>query len=169
MPVERRRAVPLVPRGGLVRDVADDYYLPRCSLEAAEAFAHARELAAPGAPRVALAGAERSFESHFLPAAGARARVVVSSKRLRGAVELLGPSTAPNGEPALRVRALAGTSFAELLRAVHATGAEFMPFSCPTADAISLGGALAVNTHSRTSSTYGGLFAEHVLGFRLVT
>jgi FAD/FMN-containing dehydrogenase len=161
-----RRAVSLAPRGGSCRGEADVYFLPASTAEAAEAFARARDLAP--APSVTLAGAERSFESHFLPASKATPRIVVSSKRLRGGVELLGETETEQGERALRVRALGGTSFAELLRAVHETGAEFMPFSCPTADAISLGGALAVNTHSRSSSTYGGLFADHVRRFRLV-
>jgi hypothetical protein len=43
-----------------------------------------------------------------------------------------------------------------------------MPFSAPTAEAISLGGALAANTHSRSSATYGGFFADRVRWFRLV-
>jgi FAD/FMN-containing dehydrogenase len=42
-----------------------------------------------------------------------------------------------------------------------------MPFSCPTSEAISLGGALGANTHGRTTDTYGGFFADHVTGFRL--
>ena len=163
-----RRAVRLAPRGGSKTGSADVCFFPESSAQAAEAFARARDLTPGRTPSVTLAGAERSFESHFLPPSKAMPSVVVSSKRLRGGITLLGEAPTASGERALRVRALGGTSFAELLRAVHATGAQFMPFSCPTADAISLGGALAVNTHSRSSCTYGGLFAEHVRRFVLV-
>jgi FAD/FMN-containing dehydrogenase len=166
--LELRRAVLLAPRGGSVKHRADFVFLPASTEQTLEAFERARRLAPKGELGVTLAGAERSFEAHFVPKAGARPSIVVSSKRLRGGVELLGEAPTERGEPALRVRALAGTSFGELLRAVHATGGEFMPFSCPTAEAISLAGALAVNTHGRTSSTYGGLFADHVRRFRLV-
>ena len=165
--LELRRSVALTPRGGTAVSHADFQLLPASTPSAAEAFAKARELTRGRRLAVTLAGAERSFESHFLPRGDAAPSVVVSSKRLRGRVELLGRRAGADGE-VLRVRALAGTSFGELCQTVHATGAEFMPFSCPTAEAISLGGALAVNTHGRTSSTYGGLFAEHVTAFRLV-
>jgi FAD/FMN-containing dehydrogenase len=169
MPVERRRRVSLTPRGGLAHAEADDYYLPRSEDEAREALELARGRAAAGEFALTLSGAERSFESHFLPVEQAGSRVLLSARRLRGDVCVLGQGTDASGEPVLRVRARAGTSFAELLRVVHASGADVMPFSCPTADAISLGGALAVNTHSRTSATYGGLFGERVRRFRLLS
>jgi FAD/FMN-containing dehydrogenase len=165
--LELRRSVALTPRGGTTPSRADFQLLPASPESAVEAFTRARELTRGRRLALTLAGAERSFESHFLPRGDADPSVVVSSKRLRGRVELLGKTTGADGD-VLRVSALAGTSFGELCQTVHATGAEFMPFSCPTAEAISLGGALAVNTHGRTSSTYGGLFAEHVTAFRLV-
>jgi FAD/FMN-containing dehydrogenase len=167
--LEVRRGVTLAPRGGARRGAADHYLLPRTAAEAARAVLHARELSPPGAPGgLTLAGAERSFEGHFVPGAAAAPRVVLSSKKLRGDVRVLGATTTRRGEPAVAVRALAGTSFGELVRAVRHAGFDAMPFSCPSAEAISLGGALAVNTHGRTSATYGGLFAEHVRRFTLL-
>jgi len=167
--LEIRRGVSLTTRGGSAQATADHYLLPRTEAEAELAMAAARRCLPQGARgALTLAGAERSFEAHFLPRAEGTPRVVVSSRRLRGEVRVLGDVTTPGGESALAVRALAGTSFGELLRAVKHAGFEAMPFSCPTADAISLGGALAVNTHSRTSLTYGGLFAQHVRRFTLL-
>ncbi|HEV8547992.1 MAG TPA: hypothetical protein VGQ57_03170 [Polyangiaceae bacterium] len=166
--LEVRRGVELATRGGSARATADYYLLPRSETEAALALAEARRRVPAGATAaLTFAGAERSFEAHFLPRA-VSPRVIVSSRRLRGDVQVLGTTTTTRGEPAVAVRALAGTSFGELLSAVKRAGFETMPFSCPTADAISLGGALAVNTHSRTSATYGGLFAEHVRRFTLL-
>ncbi|HEX6276068.1 MAG TPA: FAD-binding protein [Polyangiaceae bacterium] len=165
--LELRRAVALAPRGGAAGRRADVVLLPASEASAALAFARARELVGERRGGITLAGAERSLEAHFLPQSGAGPNAVVSSKRLRGRVEVLGTSPSEDGAM-LRVRALAGTSFGELCRAVQATGAEFMPFSAPTAEAISLGGALAVNAHARASSTHGGLFAKHVRSFRLV-
>lgn len=175
---EIRRGVTLTTRGGSARATADCFFLPRSEAEAVRAVEAVRRSVPDGTRgALTLAGTERSFEAHFLPcehAAPSAAsgnvtpRSVLSSRRLRGGVRVLGETTTPRGEPALRVRALAGTSFGELLRSVRHGGVEAMPFSCPTAEAISLGGALAVNTHSRTSATYGGLFAEHVRRFTLI-
>lgn len=164
-----RRRVRLAPRGSSTSGTADYYFLPRTSEEGARALAAAR-LLCPDNVRGALtlAGAERSFEGHFVPRDGVSPSVVVGGKRLRGDVRVLGETTTPEGAPAIVVRALAGTSFGELVRTLQRAGFDAMPFSCPTAEAISLGGALGVNTHSRTSATYGGLFAEHVRGFTLL-
>jgi hypothetical protein len=165
--LELRRDVRLTPRGGSSHGVARFVLLPASANGAATALERAAELGAtPGS--VALGGAERSFEAHFVPRSDVASGIVVSTKRLRGGVELLGTQRDAGGETVLRVRALAGTSFGELCRAVHGRNAEFMPFASPTAEAISLGGALAVNVHARTSSTHGGLFAERVRAFRLV-
>ncbi len=167
--LEVRHGVTLAPRGGSERGAADHYFLPRTSSEAARALLAARELAPKGARGgLTLAGAERSFEGHFVPCESAAPRSVLSSKRLRGQVRVLGPTATLRGEPAIAVRALAGTSFGELLREVRHVELDAMPFSCPSAEAISLGGALGVNTHGRTSATYGGLFAEHVRRFTLL-
>jgi hypothetical protein len=87
---------------------------------------------------------------------------------LRGVVVLPRPARNGDGAAALRVRVRAGSDFAELLAAVHGAGLDYMPHTCPTAASISLGGALAANTHGRTSQTYGGYFADHVPWFRLI-
>lgn len=167
--LEVRHGVTLSARGGSTRGVADHYFLPRRGAEAERALFEARALTPSGARGgLALAGAERSFEGHFVPCESAAPRVVLSSKRLRGEVRVLGPTTTARGESAVGVRALAGTSFGELVREVRRAGFDCMPFSCPSAEAISLGGAFAVNTHGRTSATYGGLFGEHVRRFTLL-
>ncbi|HTQ06769.1 MAG TPA: FAD-binding protein [Polyangiaceae bacterium] len=164
-----RRDVTLTPRGGSTSGTANYYFLPKNVEEVLRAVTHARELLVDGAPGgLTPAGAERSFEAHFVPRASVAPRVVLSSQKLRGDVRVLGETTTERGVPALAVRARAGTSFGELLGAVRAAGFYAMPFSCPTAEAISLGGALAVNTHGRMSATYGGLFAEHVRRFTLL-
>lgn len=130
---------------------------PRSTAEALSAF-ELVEARGPGTT-VTLSGARRSFEAHFVPSDPNG--VAISSERLRGATLRL------DGDRAL-ARALSGTSFAELLDAARHDGKTYMPRSAPTAEAISLGGALAANTHSRTSDTYGGFFADHVTWFRLV-
>ncbi len=147
----------LSTRGGLYSASVERLWAPRSSDEAVSAFHQAAE----SARAIALVGAQRSFEGHFLPPAGG---VAISSERLTGGVRILGPTEGG----ALRVRALSGTSFRELLAVVHGQGFDYMPYSCPTSEAISLGGALGTNTHGRTTDTYGGFFADHVTGFRLV-
>ncbi len=147
----------LSTRGGLYSASVERLWAPRSSEEAVSVFRQAAERSRA----IALVGAQRSFEGHFLPPAGG---VAISSERLTGDVRVLGK----NDDGSLRVRALAGTSFRELLAAVHGQGYDHMPFSCPTSEAISLGGALGTNTHGRTTDTYGGFFADHVTSFQLV-
>ncbi|HEV8247115.1 MAG TPA: FAD-binding protein, partial [Polyangiaceae bacterium] len=151
-------------RGGLCSASLERVLAPTCTDEAVKAFELARASGAVSAASITLLGARRSFEAHFLPPSDGEFRIGISSERLKGRALVL-----PNSEPGrLRVRTLAGNSFKELLAQVHASEGDYMPFSCPTADAISLGGALAVNTHGRTTDTYGGFFADHVPWFRLV-
>ncbi len=146
----------LITRGGLESTSVRELLLPATAEEASAILTQTQAA-------VTLVGAQRSFEGHFLPPYGADG-LCVGSERLRGGLKVGGKS--PSG--ALCVRALAGTSFGELLREVHAQAGDYMPYSCPTAEGISLGGALAVNTHGRTSDTYGGFFADHVRWFRVV-
>ncbi len=145
-------------RGGLESASVQRIATPRSTAEASDLLRDA------AASAVTLVGAQRSFEGHFLPPHSAAGALCLSSERLRGGARVVESSASGT----LRVRALAGTSFGELLAFVHAEAGDFMPFSCPTAEAISLGGALAVNTHGRTSDTYGGFFADRVRWFRLV-
>jgi FAD/FMN-containing dehydrogenase len=147
----------LETRGGLGSASVSRLLAPRDEDEARQAF----ELAAKAGTTLTLVGARRSFEAHFLPpSAGGLA---LASERLKGPVIVLGQR-----DGVLRVRSPAGNSFGELLASVHASAGDYMPFSCPTAASISLGGALAACTHGRTTDTYGGYFADRVTSFRLV-
>ncbi|PIP64910.1 hypothetical protein COU77_02565 [Candidatus Peregrinibacteria bacterium CG10_big_fil_rev_8_21_14_0_10_49_16] len=68
----------------------------------------------------------------------------------------------------VRITASAGLSFRELHQCMDTEKHMHMPFNVPTADRITLGGALAANTLSRSSSLHG-FFLDHVHAFTLVT
>ena len=163
VPEERGRA--LVPKGALVEGRPERVVYPRNEAEVERLF---EDWDRAGVPAVTCVGAERSFEGHFLPATRAVGALAVSSRELRGAPVVLGEEQKPNGQRVLWVRVAAGVGLGELLDAVNASGQEWMFFTCPTSEWISVGGSLAANCHSRSSDTHGGLFADHVRRFTLI-
>jgi hypothetical protein len=107
--------------------------------------------AAAGGRTVALAGGQRSFGAQYLPAPGGL--VLDVGELERGATEL-----EREADGSIWVRAGGGTRFSDLRRLFpgHRT------HSPPTADGISLAGALAACTHSAS-----GYFADSLRAFRL--
>jgi FAD/FMN-containing dehydrogenase len=163
--VREERGRTLVPKGGLLEGRPERIFYPQ---NESEAQALLGALAADGAPTVTCVGAERSFDGHFLPPKAAGRAVAVSSRELRSPPVILGEDEDSTGQRVLWVRVSAGMLLGELLDAVNLGAQEWMFFTCPTSEWISVGGAHAANCHSRTSSTYGGLFADHVRRFTLI-
>jgi len=102
--------------------------------------------------RLAIAGAKRSFGEHYLPSAG---DVVLDVEELDRGATLL----SEEADGSLWVRAGGGTTFRDL-RKLFPGHRTYCP---PTADTISLAGALATCTHSS-----GGYFADSVRAFSVL-
>jgi FAD/FMN-containing dehydrogenase len=116
--------------------------------EVQSAFEHA----AQAGQRVTVAGAKRSFGEHYLPPDGG---VVLDVAELDRGATLL----SEEDDGSLWVRAGGGTTFRDLRRLFP----EHRTYCPPTADRISLAGALATCTHNSA-----GYFADSVRAFSLI-
>lgn len=154
-----------MPKGALVEGRPERVLYPRNEAEVQRLL---ETFDREGAASVTCVGAERSFDGHFLPPTRAERALALSSRDLGRDPTVLGEGEDAKGRRVLWVRASAGVGLGELLDAVNASGQEWMFFTCPTSEWISLGGALAANCHSRSSDTHGGLFADHVRRFTLI-
>jgi FAD/FMN-containing dehydrogenase len=115
--------------------------------EVQEAFQKARR----SGDRLSLASGRRSFGTQYLPAPGGK--VLDVGELERGAVLV-----SEDSDGAIWVRAGGGTRFSDLRELFP----RFRTYCPPTADAISIAGALAACTHSSA-----GYFADSVRAFRL--
>lgn len=132
--------------GGLYEATAETW-----TVRGTEELRTALGTAAARGRKVSLAAGRRSFGAQYLPAPSG---VVLDVAELdRGATELEGES-----DGSIWIRAGGGTRFSDLREAFpgHRT------HSPPTADAISLAGALSACTHSAS-----GYFADSIRAFRL--
>lgn len=111
-----------------------------------------------------------SFGEHALPPSPhtAEHRWLMTTQHLPASVAVHHRSAEAQEEGIVRVTAGAGLTFREFHAALDDERWLHVPFSVPTADGITLGGALAANTLSRSSSI-DGFFLDHVHAFTLVT
>lgn len=95
-------------------------------------------------------------------------RWFITTRHLPASVAVHHRSAEEQEEDIVRVTAGAGLPFREFHAALDDEQWLHIPYSVPTADGITIGGALAANTLSRSSSI-DGFFLDHVRAFTLVT